>query len=103
LSATDDACRAMNDLHQATGEHGVEPAWVDLLAAVPDEVLVRYAVERGALWCANCDGRRCMACVLRYLHDACEDDCPACCLGPGSGWRFDKPTLGSVLPQGWAR
>lgn len=30
-------------------------------------------------FCKNCDGRKCMSCVLRYHHDACEDDCPDCC------------------------
>jgi len=30
-------------------------------------------------WCTNCDGRKCMDCVLRYEHDACEDSCPFCC------------------------
>lgn len=30
--------------------------------------------------CENCDGRRCMACVVREVHDECVDDCPACCV-----------------------
>ena len=29
--------------------------------------------------CFNCDNRKCMDCVLRYMHDNCEDDCPMCC------------------------
>jgi hypothetical protein len=29
--------------------------------------------------CTNCDGRKCMDCVLRYQHDYCVDDCPDCC------------------------
>ncbi len=31
--------------------------------------------------CVNCDDRKCMDCVLRYMHDRCEDDCPMCCGG----------------------
>lgn len=29
--------------------------------------------------CTNCDGRKCMDCVTRTIHDACRDDCPFCC------------------------
>lgn len=29
--------------------------------------------------CENCDGRGCMCCVFREIHDACERDCPTCC------------------------
>lgn len=29
--------------------------------------------------CRNCDDRKCMDCVLRYIHDFCEDSCPMCC------------------------
>jgi hypothetical protein len=29
--------------------------------------------------CPNCDGRKCMDCVLRYWHEECVDDCPECC------------------------
>lgn len=29
--------------------------------------------------CTNCDGRKCMDCVLRYQHDYCVNDCPDCC------------------------
>ncbi len=29
--------------------------------------------------CANCDDRKCMDCVLRVVHDRCEDSCPDCC------------------------
>jgi hypothetical protein len=29
--------------------------------------------------CTNCDGRKCMDCVLRYMHDNCVYDCPFCC------------------------
>jgi hypothetical protein len=29
--------------------------------------------------CTNCDGRKCMSCVMREMHDACRDDCPFCC------------------------
>lgn len=32
--------------------------------------------------CANCDDRKCMSCVFREIHDACEDDCPECCGDP---------------------
>jgi hypothetical protein len=28
--------------------------------------------------CTNCDGRKCMACVLRQIHEECRDDCPFC-------------------------
>ena len=28
--------------------------------------------------CCNCGGRKCMDCVLRYMHDQCEDSCPDC-------------------------
>lgn len=31
--------------------------------------------------CLNCDDRKCMDCVLRYMHDRCEDSCPMCCGG----------------------
>lgn len=30
--------------------------------------------------CRNCNDRKCMDCVLRYVHDACEDSCPCCCV-----------------------
>lgn len=29
--------------------------------------------------CPNCDGRKCMACCSRRVHDKCVDDCPECC------------------------
>lgn len=29
--------------------------------------------------CANCDGRRCMSCVVREEHDQCRNDCLYCC------------------------
>lgn len=29
--------------------------------------------------CSNCDDRRCMQCVLRYVHENCADTCPLCC------------------------
>ena len=29
--------------------------------------------------CLNCDDRKCMDCVLRYMHDRCEESCPECC------------------------
>ncbi len=31
--------------------------------------------------CENCDGRLCMACVLREPHEVCppDGDCPDCC------------------------
>ena len=29
--------------------------------------------------CPNCDGRLCMDCVLRTIHDRCVADCPDCC------------------------
>jgi hypothetical protein len=28
--------------------------------------------------CENCNDRKCMACVLRQVHDRCVDDCPSC-------------------------
>ena len=28
--------------------------------------------------CANCNGRGCMDCALRYWHDTCEHTCPMC-------------------------
>lgn len=37
-------------------------------------------------WCSNCDGRKCMDCVLRYVHDECKDDCPFCC--PAEAWQM---------------
>lgn len=33
--------------------------------------------------CRNCDDRKCMDCVMRYVHDVCEDSCPMCC-GPNT-------------------
>lgn len=39
----------------------------------------RVPVDPGS--CCNCGGRRCMACVLREIHDVCVDDCPDCCEG----------------------
>jgi hypothetical protein len=33
--------------------------------------------------CPNCDGQKCMDCVLRHQHETCEDDCPMCCPPPG--------------------
>lgn len=32
--------------------------------------------------CCNCGGRKCMDCVLRHMHDRCEDSCPDCCEVP---------------------
>jgi len=29
--------------------------------------------------CPNCDGRKCMACASREVHDECAGDCPECC------------------------
>ena len=28
--------------------------------------------------CANCDNRKCMDCVMRYIHNECREDCPDC-------------------------
>ena len=28
--------------------------------------------------CANCNGRGCMDCALRYWHDTCGHTCPMC-------------------------
>ncbi len=67
------------------------------------EDLARYAIERGAFWCQNCDGAGgCMDCRLRYRHDECEQDCPDCRLPPDGNYKV-RPSFGSVLPQGWAR
>lgn len=30
-------------------------------------------------YCRNCDGRKCMDCCSRTMHDQCVDDCPDCC------------------------
>lgn len=32
-----------------------------------------------AMTCTNCDGRKCMGCVLREYDHQCQDDCPFCC------------------------
>lgn len=46
--------------------------------AVLDALLaLREPVE-----CTNCDGRRCMGCVTRMVHDECVEDCPDCDPGP---------------------
>lgn len=29
--------------------------------------------------CSNCDGRKCMDCVMRTWHEKCENSCPVCC------------------------
>jgi hypothetical protein len=29
--------------------------------------------------CGNCDGRKCMNCIFRVVHQNCVDDCPSCC------------------------
>lgn len=34
------------------------------------------APEQGR--CTNCDGRRCMDCCSRVIHDKCVHDCPDC-------------------------
>lgn len=44
--------------------------------------------------CRNCDGRLCMSCVLRHIHDACADDCPDCCPPPPAA--ADTETFRSV-------
>lgn len=44
---------------------------------VDEETGFRYVVV-----CANCDGRKCMACVFREQHDHCVDDCHDCCPRP---------------------
>lgn len=41
------------------------------------------------LGCVNCNGRGCMSCVFRSMHDACVDDCPACCGCPDCGGDAD--------------
>ena len=38
--------------------------------------------------CVNCEDRKCMDCVLRYVHQDCREDCPFCCVLP-------KPTRGT--------
>lgn len=43
------------------------------------------AEESTPEWCPNCDDRRCMACVFREVHDACEESCPFCCAEPSEG------------------
>lgn len=35
--------------------------------------------------CVNCDGRLCMECVVRGVHDECVRDCPECCGTPLPG------------------
>lgn len=42
--------------------------------------------------CVNCDGRLCMSCVFREVHDECRDDCPFCCAG-------DEPDLINEPPH----
>lgn len=45
--------------------------------------------------CSNCDGRKCMDCCSRAIHDECVEDCPDCCTqGPESVTPATK--LGSV-------
>ena len=49
--------------------------------------------------CRNCDGRKCMGCVLREYDHYCADDCPDCCAPTAYydpltsstllGWRID--------------
>ena len=36
-------------------------------------------IEKAVSLCSNCDGRKCMSCVFREIHDDCRDDCPVCC------------------------
>jgi hypothetical protein len=36
------------------------------------------SVEDDERPCGNCDGRRCMDCVFRAIHDRCEWSCPSC-------------------------
>lgn len=56
-----------------------------VFAAVPPEA---RAVRRTA--CPNCDGRLCMDCVLRVVHDECDDrSCPEC-KGAGEIWEGDQ-------------
>ena len=31
--------------------------------------------------CSNCNGRKCMDCVTRTMHERCVEDCPVCCEG----------------------
>lgn len=45
----------------------------------PDGVIYLQDCPGQHVECRNCDDRKCMSCVLRYWHDACEDDCPMCC------------------------
>ena len=33
----------------------------------------------GETECENCDGRKCMGCVMREWGHECADDCPTCC------------------------
>ena len=35
--------------------------------------------DLGPIWdCDNCDGRFCMDCIFRIIHDECLHDCPSC-------------------------
>lgn len=51
--------------------------WNEVIDNNGDQVL--WECPGQASDCRNCDDRKCMSCVLRYMHDACEDDCPMCC------------------------
>ncbi len=33
--------------------------------------------------CENCNGRKCMGCVLREWDHKCAEDCPSCCTWEG--------------------
>ena len=59
---------------------------------------------------ADCDGRKCMSCVLRQWHDDCQMDCPDCCADttpepepltrpdePSPPTRPDEPPVGSFF------
>ncbi len=43
----------------------------------PDEEDTRTEAQRN---CRNCDGRLCMSCCFREIHDECANDCPECCV-----------------------
>ena len=64
---------------------------------------LREAVRRGWLVCGNCDGRKCMACVFREMHDKGADDCRDCCLpvGPQEGGYTYADLRSPFLHWGW--
>jgi hypothetical protein len=49
---------------------------------------MNHIPEEGS--CCNCGGRKCMACVFREQHGACEDDCPDCCPVVLPDWYDDE-------------